>query len=99
MSVPAQAAPSRATYDSTFGTVPPTNSFSSRAPWTGGDVKGGLSPATKSQGSSSEATEVENDPFLSQLEQVAENEVNRAQACGRNRGGKINFVLFGPSAV
>ncbi|KAI0813320.1 fungal-specific transcription factor domain-containing protein [Xylaria sp. FL0064] len=66
-------------YDPMFGTVP-TNTFPSPAPWQVDDDNGegpieAATPGAKSQaGSTATGTADEKDPFLSLLEQLAENE-------------------------
>jgi hypothetical protein len=81
-------------YDPMFGGVP-TNAFSSPAPWQGdegGGVKAGTaaSPGSRSrdEGSGTGQNE-EKDPFLSLLEQLAENE----SAMGT--GSELDFFLAG----
>lgn len=83
---------SPAPYDPMFGTVP-TNAFSSPAPWGGGDGKGGPSPGGRSPGTGSEGTGSEKDPFLSLLEQLAENEGKGV--VNSNGGSEIDFFLSG----
>lgn len=82
-------------YDPMFGGFP-TNAFSSPAPWHGADeggggggkAPGGVSPGSRSHndGAASGPTE-EKDPFLSLLEQLAENE----SAMGT--GNELDFFL------
>ncbi|KAI8624850.1 hypothetical protein F5Y19DRAFT_284456 [Xylariaceae sp. FL1651] len=78
-------------YDPMFGTVP-TNTFSSPAPWQAGDDHGegtvASTPGAKSHdGSTTARTTEEKDPFLSLLEQLAENE----HAVGQ--GNELDFFL------
>ncbi|KAI3318033.1 hypothetical protein HD806DRAFT_513491 [Xylariaceae sp. AK1471] len=78
-------------YDPMFGTVP-TNPFSSPAPWqVEGDHSDGAiatTPGAKSHdGSTATGTAEEKDPFLSLLEQLAENE----HAMGQ--GNELDFFL------
>jgi hypothetical protein len=81
-------------FDPMFGAVP-TNAFSSPAPWQGdegGGTKAGTaaSPGARSRdGSSGTAQNEEKDPFLSLLEQLAENE----SAMGT--GSELDFFLAG----
>ncbi|KAK0626300.1 fungal-specific transcription factor domain-containing protein [Immersiella caudata] len=81
-------------YDPMFGGVP-TNAFSSPAPWQGdegGGAKVGtaVSPGSRSRDESSgTAQNDEKDPFLSLLEQLAENE----SAMGT--GSELDFFLAG----
>ncbi|KAK5663026.1 hypothetical protein OQA88_6441 [Cercophora sp. LCS_1] len=84
-------------YDPMFGELP-TNAFSSPAPWHGEDGGGGggskparaMSPGSKSQnGSAVSGPTEEKDPFLSLLEQLAENE----SAMGT--GNELDFFLAG----
>ena len=78
-------------YDPMFGTVP-TNTFPSPAPWQGeeehGEAVAGSTPGAKSPaGSTVTGTAEEKDPFLSLLEQLAENE----HAMGQ--GNELDFFL------
>jgi len=79
-------------YDPMFGGIP-TNAFSSPAPWQGeesGGAKRAASPETRSHnGSSGTGPGEEKDPFLSLLEQLAENE----SAMGT--GSELDFFLAG----
>ncbi|KAI1081048.1 fungal-specific transcription factor domain-containing protein [Whalleya microplaca] len=81
-------------YDPMFGTVP-TNAFSSPAPWHGDDdhrkqLHIAPSPGARSHnGSTGTGSGEEKDPFLSLLEQLAENE----HAMGQ--GNEIDFFLAG----
>lgn len=86
-------------YDPMFGTMP-TNPFGSPAPWQGedGGVGGGMpkltatahSPGDRSQnGSAGTGPGEEKDPFLSFLEQLAENEF------ARGPGHEMDFFLGG----
>ncbi|KAK7741889.1 hypothetical protein SLS62_010900 [Diatrype stigma] len=90
-------------YDPMFGTVP-TNSFSSPAAWHGGGEEdrkpvangngngngAALSPGGRSHnGSTGTGPGEEKDPFLSLLEQLAENEQLRGQ------GNELDFFLAG----
>ncbi|KAL1867252.1 hypothetical protein VTK73DRAFT_4265 [Phialemonium thermophilum] len=96
------AAPGPSSYDPMFGDIP-TNAFSSPAPWQADDGATG-SGATKaalnqSPGAASESLShstgtgpwEEKDPFLSLLEQLAENESVRGQ------GSDLDFFLAGGS--
>ncbi|KAI0913962.1 fungal-specific transcription factor domain-containing protein [Ustulina deusta] len=79
-------------YDPMFGTVP-TNTFPSPAPWQAEDDSGegaveASTPAAKSHdGSTATGTAEEKDPFLSLLEQLAENENVMGQ------GNELDFFL------
>ncbi|KAI1130101.1 fungal-specific transcription factor domain-containing protein [Nemania abortiva] len=78
-------------YDPMFGTVP-TNTFPSPAPWQAEDDNGGIraasTPGAKSHdGSTITGGAEEKDPFLSLLEQLAENE----NAIGQ--GNELDFIL------
>ncbi|KAI0005227.1 fungal-specific transcription factor domain-containing protein [Xylariaceae sp. FL0662B] len=81
-------------YDPMFGIVP-TNAFSSPAPWHGDDdhrkqLHVAPSPGARSHnGSTGTGSGEEKDPFLSLLEQLAENE----HAMGQ--GNEIDFFLAG----
>ena len=92
-------------YDPMFGGVP-TNAFSSPAPWHGdeagpgpganangnGRAAGVPSPGERSHnGSTGTGSAEEKDPFLSLLEQLAENESVRGQ------GSELDFFLTGGS--
>lgn len=98
-------APGAAAYDPMFGTLP-TNTYSSPAAWQAepGGNGGGLaqgkinagvlsgnaqapSPSNRSTGTQGE----EKDPFLSLLEQLAENE-QRMNAGGSGGGGELDFL-------
>jgi len=93
---PATPAPS-GSYDPMFGTIP-TNARSSPAPWAGDEqarVKPAgqvlaHSPGGSHNGSTTTATQgEEKDPFLSLLEQLAENEQANGQA------GELDLFLAG----
>ncbi|KAJ3578999.1 hypothetical protein NPX13_g1569 [Xylaria arbuscula] len=77
-------------YDPMFGTVP-TNTFPSPAPWQAEDDNGEVvasTPGAKSHdGSTATGTTDEKDPFLSLLEQLAENENIMGQ------GNELDFFL------
>ncbi|KAI5923192.1 fungal-specific transcription factor domain-containing protein [Camillea tinctor] len=80
-------------FDPMFGTVP-TNAFSSPAPWHGDEDRKpqthvALSPGAGSHNGSTGTGPEEKDPFLSLLEQLAENE----QATGQ--GNELDFFLAG----
>ncbi|KAJ2903549.1 fungal specific transcription factor [Zalerion maritima] len=91
---PSNTAQSPGPYDPMFGTLP-TNAFSSPAPWNG-EPKNAPSPGSRSQGTGSDGAASEKDPFLSLLEQLAENEGNRVHGGGSNGGSEIDFFLAGP---
>ncbi|KAJ2998693.1 hypothetical protein NUW58_g238 [Xylaria curta] len=80
------------TFDPMFGTVP-TNTFPSPAPWQAEDDNGEgatttSTPGTKSHnGSTTTGAADETDPFLSLLEQLAENETVLGQ------GNELDFIL------
>jgi len=84
-------------YDPMFGELP-TNAFSSPAPWSGDDGSNAKpartgSPSNKSpNGSAVSGPAEEKDPFLSLLEQLAENE----SAMGT--GNELDFFLAGAPA-
>ncbi|KAI1171501.1 fungal-specific transcription factor domain-containing protein [Nemania sp. FL0916] len=77
-------------YDPMFGTVP-TNTFPSPAPWQAEEDNGGAitaaTPGAKSHDGSIGAGTEEKDPFLSLLEQLAENENVMGQ------GNELDFIL------
>ncbi|KAI1502633.1 fungal-specific transcription factor domain-containing protein [Biscogniauxia marginata] len=80
-------------FDPMFGTVP-TNAFSSPAPWHGEEdrklhLQVAPSPGAGSHNGSTGTGPEEKDPFLSLLEQLAENE----QATGQ--GNELDFFLAG----
>lgn len=89
-------------YDPMFGTLP-TNAFTSPAAWQGDDsqqhkmhlLNSGVaapSPGTKStSGSTGTAQTDEKDPFLSLLEQLAEDE----QRFNNGSGNELDFFLTG----
>ncbi|KAI0521746.1 fungal-specific transcription factor domain-containing protein [Xylaria bambusicola] len=81
-------------YDPMFGIVP-TNTFPSPAPWQADDDNGDVAatPGSKSHdGSTAVGAADEKDPFLSLLEQLAENENVTGQ------GNELDFFLTAPQA-
>lgn len=89
-------------YDPMFGTLP-TNAFSSPAAWHGEEaqnrmahppaaaVRPAQSPGTKSNNGSTTTQGEEKDPFLSLLEQLAENE----QRINNGGSNELDFFLTG----
>ncbi|KAJ2971636.1 hypothetical protein NQ176_g7594 [Zarea fungicola] len=95
---PGMMGPATPGYDPMFGAVP-TNAYGSPAAWHGIDVNGqhrnqpnatAPSPSTKSNTGSTGTQGDEKDPFLTLLEQLAENEQRF-----NNGTGELDFFLAG----